>query len=199
NEPPARAVRCISSQVSAIASGSFSGRPRASVQRASSAAANTRSRSSSVGLRYIVHPTFAVTGPSTVAETGPAPRGGILWTPAGLRSSRERRARAAAGGRWQGRRKEAAVPNGKVTIVGAASSAGAHHAGQERAPAALRAAGFVTRLRAAGIDVTDLGDVAEATFTPDEAAATARNLPAVVRGASTGAGAGDRPPAGQPP
>src|SRR4249919_1513594 len=84
-----------------------------------------------------------------------------------------------------GVRKEAAVPESRVTIVGAASSAGAHHAGQERAPAALRAAGFVTRLQAAGIDVADLGDVAEAAFTPDEMAATARSLPAVVRVAST--------------
>jgi arginase len=91
-----------------------------------------------------------------------------------------------------GVREEAVVPESRVTIVGAASSAGAHHAGQERAPAALRAAGFVTRLQAAGLDVADLGDVAEAVFTPDELAATARSLPAVVRVASTVADVVDR-------
>jgi arginase len=73
----------------------------------------------------------------------------------------------------------------QVAVIGAASSAGSHHAGQERAPAALRAAGFVGRLRAAGIDVADRGDVAAATFTPDEIGATARSLPAVVTVAST--------------
>jgi arginase len=77
------------------------------------------------------------------------------------------------------------VPDRGITVIGAASSAGAHHAGQERAPAALRAAGFVTRLRDAGLDVTDLGDVAEATFTPDDMAATARSLPAVTAVAGT--------------
>src|ERR1700694_4809880 len=50
-----------------------------------------------------------------------------------------------------------AMPGPRVTVIGAPSSAGAHHAGQERAPAALRAAGFVDRLRPAGIDVGDPG------------------------------------------
>ena len=68
-----------------------------------------------------------------------------------------------------------------VTVIGAATSAGSHHAGQEHAPAALRAAGFVTRLADAGLDVTDLGDVVTATFTPDTVEATARSLPEVVR------------------
>lgn len=69
----------------------------------------------------------------------------------------------------------------KLAVIGAASSAGSHHAGQEQAPAALRAAGFVTRLRANGIDVADFGDVAQATFTPDEMTATARNLATVAK------------------
>ncbi len=50
----------------------------------------------------------------------------------------------------------------RVAVIGAATSAGSHHAGQERAPAALRAAGFVTRLADAGLDVTDAGDVVTA-------------------------------------
>jgi arginase len=68
-----------------------------------------------------------------------------------------------------------------VTVIGAATSAGSHHAGQEHAPAALRAAGFVTRLTDAGLDVTDLGDVVTATFPPAGVPATARRLPEVVR------------------
>src|ERR1700753_4047575 len=68
-----------------------------------------------------------------------------------------------------------------VTVIGAATSAGSHHAGQEHAPAALRAAGFVRRLTDAGLDVTDLGDVVTAAFAPDAVTATARSLPEVVR------------------
>ena len=73
------------------------------------------------------------------------------------------------------------MTNGAITIIGAATSAGSHHAGQEHAPAALRAAGFAARLRAAGLDVADLGDVAHARFAPDDIAATARGLATVVR------------------
>jgi arginase len=72
------------------------------------------------------------------------------------------------------------MPRPRVAIVGAPSSAGAHHAGQEQAPAALRAAGFVDRLRTEGIDVVDLGDVVDATFTLDDAECTARGLSTVV-------------------
>ncbi len=67
-----------------------------------------------------------------------------------------------------------------VTVIGAATSAGSHHAGQEHAPAALRAAGFVARLADIGLDVIDLGDVVTATFTPDAVTATARSLAEVV-------------------
>jgi arginase len=44
------------------------------------------------------------------------------------------------------------VPPGpaRYAVLGVPTSAGAHHAGQDRAPAALRAHGFVTRLRDAG-------------------------------------------------
>jgi arginase len=77
--------------------------------------------------------------------------------------------------------KEAAVPEPGLGIIGVPTSAGSHHAGQDRAPAALREAGFVSRLGAAGLDVADLGDVPGVVFTPDAADATARNLPAVVQ------------------
>lgn len=66
-------------------------------------------------------------------------------------------------------------------IIGVPSSAGAHHAGQERAPAALRAAGLPDRLRAAGLTVTDAGDLPGAVFAVDHDHPRARNLPAVVR------------------
>lgn len=72
----------------------------------------------------------------------------------------------------------------RVAVIGVPTSAGSHHAGQDRAPAALRAAGFAGRLREAGLDVTDTGDLPGAVFTPDVADATARHLATVVRVAS---------------
>jgi arginase len=65
-------------------------------------------------------------------------------------------------------------------LIGVPSSAGAHHAGQERAPAALRKAGLVDRLRAAGLSVDDLGDLPETPFALDRAHPASRNLPSVV-------------------
>jgi arginase len=69
----------------------------------------------------------------------------------------------------------------ELAVVGVPSSAGAHHAGQDLAPAALRDHGFVDQLRAAGLAVTDAGDVAGEVFAADSATATARNVEAVVR------------------
>ncbi|SDJ37018.1 arginase [Frankineae bacterium MT45] len=68
----------------------------------------------------------------------------------------------------------------EVAIIGVPTSAGAHHAGQEKAPNALRHHGLVERLRAAGVEVTDLGDVEGATWAPDNPDAEVRNLDAVV-------------------
>jgi arginase len=76
------------------------------------------------------------------------------------------------------------VPDRKVAVLGVPTSAGSHHAGQDRAPAALRAAGLVSQLQEAGLDVTDLGDVPGVVFTPDAADATARHLATVVQVAS---------------
>jgi arginase len=64
-------------------------------------------------------------------------------------------------------------------MIGVPSSAGAHHAGQELAPAALRSADLADRLAAAG--VTDAGDLAGAVFAPDPSAMAGRNLAAVAR------------------
>src|SRR6266536_6055694 len=66
-------------------------------------------------------------------------------------------------------------------IIGVPSSAGAHHAGQERAPAALRQCGLPDRLRAAGLAVRDAGDLPGAVFAVDYEHPNARNLPAVAR------------------
>src|SRR5688572_14195032 len=42
----------------------------------------------------------------------------------------------------------------ELAVIGVPTSAGAHHAGQDRAPAALREHGFVDKLQAAGLQVT---------------------------------------------
>jgi arginase len=65
--------------------------------------------------------------------------------------------------------------------IGVPTSAGAHHAGQERAPEALRQAGLIDRLRAVGVDIEDAGDLPGAVFTVDHEHPEARNLGAVVR------------------
>ncbi len=69
----------------------------------------------------------------------------------------------------------------EFVMIGVPSSAGAHHAGQDLAPGALRAAGLADRLSAAGAKVTDAGDLPGAVFTADRAAPAGRNLQAVVR------------------
>jgi arginase len=70
---------------------------------------------------------------------------------------------------------------GDWIMIGVPSSAGAHHAGQERAPDALRAAGLAERLGAAGESVLDLGNLPGAKFAADHDHPGGRNLPAVVR------------------
>jgi arginase len=60
-------------------------------------------------------------------------------------------------------------------MIGVPSSAGAHHAGQERAPAALRQAGLLDRLRAAGVAISDAGDLPAMPFAVDRDHPTARN------------------------
>ena len=89
---------------------------------------------------------------------------------------------------------------GDWTVIGVPSSAGAHHAGQDRAPDALRAAGLLDRLAAAGESVQDTGNLPEAPFAVDHDHPGARNLPAVARVArqvadavAAAAGTGRRP------
>lgn len=73
------------------------------------------------------------------------------------------------------------VTSRRVALIGVASSAGTHHAGQDQAPAALRAGGFVEQLRAGGVTVEDRGDLVHEVFVADEMGSTTRNLAAVVR------------------
>ena len=68
----------------------------------------------------------------------------------------------------------------RIALIGAPSSAAALRAGHERAPAALRAAGLVERLQAAGYEVADLGDCAPQVFQVDDEHPRARNLSAVL-------------------
>jgi arginase len=69
---------------------------------------------------------------------------------------------------------------GEWRVIGVPSSAGAHHAGQERAPDALRAAGLLERLQAAGEKAEDSGNLPGAAFAVDRDNPGARNLAAVV-------------------
>jgi arginase len=67
------------------------------------------------------------------------------------------------------------------TLIGVPTSAGAHHTGQDLAPAALRKAGLVEHLTAAGVRVTDGGDLPGSVFAVDHESRYSRNLAAVTR------------------
>ena len=60
------------------------------------------------------------------------------------------------------------------------TSAGAFAPGQEQAPAALRAAGLVAELRAAGVEVVDRGDREVWRWRPDRTEPRAQNISTVV-------------------
>ena len=70
----------------------------------------------------------------------------------------------------------------KIALIGAPSSAAAFQPGSEKAPAALRAAGLVDRLKEAGFEVHDYGDCPQRLFADDDEHRRARNLPAIVAG-----------------
>jgi arginase len=63
----------------------------------------------------------------------------------------------------------------RLGIIGVPSSAGAFAPGQEKAPRALREAGFLEGLRAAGREVEDHGDGPVRRWLPDRASRTALN------------------------
>jgi arginase len=70
----------------------------------------------------------------------------------------------------------------KIALIGAPSSAAAFALGSEKSPAALRAAGLVEKLQAAGYEITDHGDCAPRLFADDEEHRRARNLTEIVAG-----------------
>ena len=70
----------------------------------------------------------------------------------------------------------------KIALIGAPSSAAGFAPGTEKAPAALRSAGLVERLQAAGYDITDHGDCAPRLFADDDEHRRARNLTEIVAG-----------------
>jgi arginase len=68
-----------------------------------------------------------------------------------------------------------------VALLGVPSSAGAHHAGQERAPSEFRNAGLVRLLTRAGVPLVDLGDLHSTRFQPDPDHPKAQSLARVRR------------------
>jgi len=69
----------------------------------------------------------------------------------------------------------------KIALLGAPTSAAALSRGHERAPAALRAAGLVERLRSVGYEVIDHGDDPVQLSEADSDSPRARNLPRIVK------------------
>jgi arginase len=65
-------------------------------------------------------------------------------------------------------------------VIGVPSSAGSYAPGQEKAPRALRDAGLIAGLKAAGIEVVDHGDAEVWRWRPDREHPYAQNLGAVV-------------------
>lgn len=70
-------------------------------------------------------------------------------------------------------------PN-KLILLGSPTSAAAMAAGHEGAPAALRSAGLVARLRSIGYEVEDFGDDPVQLSKPDEESPRARNISGVL-------------------
>jgi arginase len=68
----------------------------------------------------------------------------------------------------------------RVSVLGVPTSAGSHNPGQEKAPAAWRAAGLIGELRAAGLDVEDRGDLPAAPFRPVQPVDGLRDVDRVV-------------------
>jgi arginase len=70
----------------------------------------------------------------------------------------------------------------KIALIGAPFSAAGFAPGTEKAPAALRSAGLIEKLQAAGYDIADHGDCAPRLFADDDEHRRARNLTEIVAG-----------------
>lgn len=66
-----------------------------------------------------------------------------------------------------------------LAIIGVPSSAGGRRTGQEKAPAALRAAGLVEELRTIELNVVDFGDLPMVPYRPDKANPLLENVPLI--------------------
>jgi arginase len=64
----------------------------------------------------------------------------------------------------------------RISVVGVPSSAASYAAGQDLAPAALRSAGLLARLAAAGLEVRDEGDLPHQPWKPDREHPLAQNV-----------------------
>ena len=71
-----------------------------------------------------------------------------------------------------------------LAMIGVPTSAGAHAAGRERAPAVFRAAGIVGALNEHGISVVDYGDLPKVRWTPDRRNPRAQHFEEVAEVAS---------------
>jgi arginase len=110
---------------------------------------------------------------------------------ASLDGSISEQRRSAVGGTGMGR---------SFGLIGVPSSMGAFAPGQEKAPAALRAAGLAERLAAAGVATVDHGDAAVRRWRPDRERPEAQNLAAVAEvAAETAVRVGRAVAAGQIP
>lgn len=67
----------------------------------------------------------------------------------------------------------------RLCVIGVPDSVGSYAAGQDLAPAALRAAGLIPRLARAGVDVIDEGDLPVQVWRPDREHPLAQNADAV--------------------
>jgi arginase len=63
----------------------------------------------------------------------------------------------------------------RISVVGVPSSAASYAAGQDLAPAALRSAGLLGQLTAAGLEVHDDGDLPHQAWSPDRDHPLAQN------------------------
>lgn len=75
---------------------------------------------------------------------------------------------------------QATPDTSRIAFIGAPSSAGARHVGQEQAPKALRDAGLIQSLETNGHEVEDLGDITQVAFRPDTEHPKQQNLPLVL-------------------
>jgi len=67
------------------------------------------------------------------------------------------------------------APVSRISVVGVPSSAASYVAGQDLAPAALRSAGLLGQLTAAGLEVHDDGDLPHQAWSPDRDHPLAQN------------------------